>query len=155
MQGRIVIASPACRNGTYPYTYHFNDECPIHKECPMQHSVKILGQWKFAPGIMLGRTLKINGTITHKIKCVGCGDTKAIKQHDANLLQKRGYQIAFTILPTGLEDSICQVKGCGRTDIELHHFAPRSLFPDADNWPCLPLCVRCHKRWHDVTGVAT
>jgi len=150
-----MITPADCRNGTYPFSYHHQDSCPIHPECPLQHSVKVDGVWQFAPGIELGQTHKINGTTSHKIRCIGCGHTNPIKQHDANILQSRGYTIAFTILPTGIDGSVCQVAGCGRTDTELHHFAPRSLFPDADNWPVLPLCVEHHLAWHNTTGVAT
>lgn len=150
-----VITPTACKNGTYRYPFHRNDSCPIHPQCKLEHSVKILGQWKFAPSIALGKTLKVNGTTTWSVRCVGCGQSHAIKQHDANVLQARGYQVAFTILPTGTQDDVCCVKGCGRTDIELHHFAPRSIFPDADNWPVLPLCVACHLHWHNETGLAT
>lgn len=31
-----------------------------------------------------------------------------------------------------------------------HHIAPRALFPDADEWPILPLCDTCHRRWHTI-----
>lgn len=39
--------------------------------------------------------------------------------------------------------------------VELHHWAPISLFDDAWDWPMSELCVDCHRRWHRVTGVAT
>jgi hypothetical protein len=42
----------------------------------------------------------------------------------------------------------CQV--CGTNGAELHHWAPRYLFEDAENWPKSYLCVPCHKRWHNV-----
>ena len=38
--------------------------------------------------------------------------------------------------------------------VELHHWAPRSIFEDADEWPVSDLCGVCHRRWHDATGVA-
>lgn len=48
---------------------------------------------------------------------------------------------------------------CERCDkvgpVELHHWAPVSLFPDAWDWPMSELCPDCHRRWHRVTGVAT
>lgn len=39
-------------------------------------------------------------------------------------------------------------------DLDLHHWAPRSLFQDADDWPVALLCLDCHREWHHVTGVA-
>lgn len=47
---------------------------------------------------------------------------------------------------------------CERCDaygtVELHHWAPVSLFDDAWDWPMSELCPACHRRWHQVTGVA-
>jgi hypothetical protein len=38
---------------------------------------------------------------------------------------------------------------CGSQDgVELHHWAPRHLFEDADKWPVSELCRPCHQRWH-------
>jgi len=38
---------------------------------------------------------------------------------------------------------------CGNPMTELHHFAPRYLFEDADKWPTAYLCKPHHKQWHD------
>jgi hypothetical protein len=38
---------------------------------------------------------------------------------------------------------------CLQKGAELHHWAPRHLFPtDADNWPTSYLCKKCHTEWH-------
>ena len=34
------------------------------------------------------------------------------------------------------------------TAIEYHHWAPRHLFGDADEWPGSLLCRDCHRLWH-------
>lgn len=40
---------------------------------------------------------------------------------------------------------------CGSTNgTEVHHWAPRHLFDDADAWPTSPLCPTCHREWHRV-----
>lgn len=40
---------------------------------------------------------------------------------------------------------------CGATDgVELHHWAPRHLFDDADAWPTGSLCRSCHREWHSI-----
>lgn len=45
---------------------------------------------------------------------------------------------------------------CGTTiDLHLHHWAPSSLFADADDWPRSRLCTACHSLWHARTRTAT
>lgn len=44
---------------------------------------------------------------------------------------------------------------CGSTNgTQLHHWAPQSIFDDADKWPTSYLCISCHEEWHTRTGVA-
>jgi len=54
-------------------------------------------------------------------------------------------------LPT--EPERCPV--CGELALlEEHHVAPRVAFGDeADRWPTVWVCRRCHERWHERTGV--
>lgn len=41
---------------------------------------------------------------------------------------------------------------CGSDqDVQLHHWAPKHLFNDADRWPQDYLCHDCHHMWHKVT----
>jgi len=144
-----VITPADCRNGTYPFPFHHGDSCPIHKECPLEHSIKMLGQWRFAPAITVGVLVKTNGSVAYKIRCIGCGDTKVIKQHEANILMKRGYGIGFVSLPTGIDSNICQVRGCGSTITEKQHWAPQAIFgKEANDWPTSPLCPAHHREWH-------
>lgn len=43
---------------------------------------------------------------------------------------------------------------CGSTGpVEYHHFAPWSLFEDANDWPTAFLCPPCHREWHQRTGL--
>ena len=37
--------------------------------------------------------------------------------------------------------------------VEEHHWAPRHLFADADQWPVDDLCGACHRRWHEVIAM--
>ena len=40
---------------------------------------------------------------------------------------------------------------CGsKSGTEWHHWAPKHLFEDPDNWPGDYLCKPCHKYWHDI-----
>lgn len=45
---------------------------------------------------------------------------------------------------------ICAKCG-GDENVEYHHWAPRHLFDDADQWPGDYLCRVCHTRWHRIT----
>lgn len=50
---------------------------------------------------------------------------------------------------------LCRVDGCAEVGVELHHWAPRSIFgEDADSWPTSELCLKHHREWHDRTKVA-
>ena len=50
-------------------------------------------------------------------------------------------------------DESCCVRDCSRSDTELHHFAPRSVFGiAADDWPVMPLCRDHHRYWHQLMG---
>lgn len=39
---------------------------------------------------------------------------------------------------------------CGERGTELHHWAPRAFFDDADIWPQDWLCRACHTKWHQI-----
>lgn len=45
----------------------------------------------------------------------------------------------------------CCVEGCTEVGTELHHFAPRHLFKNADEWPTGYLCKTHHREWHEKT----
>ena len=47
------------------------------------------------------------------------------------------------------DDDTCSVDGCGGRSIEVHHWAPRSVFGAAcEHWPTDPLCLAHHREWH-------
>ena len=39
---------------------------------------------------------------------------------------------------------------CKRLGTELHHWAPKELFEDAEQWPQSYLCPDCHSLWHST-----
>lgn len=44
---------------------------------------------------------------------------------------------------------------CGSTNgTQLHHWAPRAIFDDADHWPMSYLCPPCHRTWHQAMRAA-
>ena len=47
-----------------------------------------------------------------------------------------------------LVDGVCQ--RCSGSGTEVHHTSPREVFgDDADNWPLIDLCRKCHAEWHE------
>ena len=52
------------------------------------------------------------------------------------------------VVPNALDDQK-ECAHCGKFGpVECHHWAPRHLFADADQWPQSYLCGPCHKLWH-------
>lgn len=45
----------------------------------------------------------------------------------------------------------CAVRNCENKGVEYHHFAPRHLFDNADDWPTGYLCYPHHLEWHRKT----
>jgi hypothetical protein len=65
----------------------------------------------------------------------------------------------FHLLPL-LEDMTpdapaCEYIGCQNKGSEYHHYAPRHLFEDADNWGTGYLCKYHHALWHKVTATGS
>lgn len=142
------------KNHGFIFNQHPGVRCRIHPHCILEHADynPKLKTWIFPPDntFELGGVIKTNGSIAFKVRCVGCGKTSGeIKKADFLYLVERGTPYTWTRDTYAHADShICQVKSCGRTDIEWHHFAPRNTFPDADEWPYLPLCREHHRLWH-------
>lgn len=88
-----------------------------------------------------------NGYEHPRLRCRRCYSTLgAPKLRDINPANADG------LIATPITESCAR---CGRKDaIEIHHWAPRHLFPDAENWPTSPLCPTCHRTWHVTTGTA-
>lgn len=127
--------------------------CKKHPHCLFDHAeMQADKTWKFPDGntFELGAVVKGNGMLAFKVRCVGCGKTSGeLKKADFLALVERGVLYTWTRDAYAHADThVCQVRGCGRKDTELHHFAPRNMFPDADNWPVLPLCRDHHRMWH-------
>jgi hypothetical protein len=138
----------------WAFNPHPGVKCRKHPVCPFGHPTwnSTLKQWIFpeARTFELGGTIKANGIIAFRVRCVGCGNTSGeIKKKDFIALVERGVNYTWTRDNYAHADAgVCQVRGCGRLDVEMHHFAPQNMFPDADNWPYLPLCKTHHRLWH-------
>lgn len=86
-----------------------------------------------------------NGARQVKEMCVVCRRrTAALPHGDIDL-------DSLPVLADNRKATACA--HCGSPDdIELHHFAPKHLFDDADRWPTAYLCRPCHQEWHRVTS---
>lgn len=75
--------------------------------------------------------------------------------------QRLGQWISKESIPADILDNLpvfetyldhkntCEV--CGKNGVELHHWAPKELFPDNfENWPKSNLCPDCHQKWHNA-----
>lgn len=81
-----------------------------------------------------------NGTRLASLRCVACG------------LQMANKGARDEILPVWCAAVVgAPCERCGGTaGTELHHWAPRHLFEDADDWPMSYLCPPCHREWHKI-----
>lgn len=85
-------------------------------------------------------------------------------------LEKTGRNVAHAVVERAgvdLEDIpltadnaqqvLCEVRGCTNVGVEVHHWAPTSIWGerDANNWPTGLLCKSHHEVWHTKTGIAT
>lgn len=96
------------------------------------------------PGLIRGYMLKGNGQACPQALCPSCGHRGDISRHDLA-------PVLDVVLRDNTErnwnsDKTCE--HCGSRGCELHHFAPRAIFNDADSWPTAWLCTECHRLWH-------
>lgn len=60
------------------------------------------------------------------------------------------YQVDPDVLPVYGNVTVLYCTRCGGAGAEYHHWAPKEVFDDADNWPGAYLCVKCHHKWHEA-----
>lgn len=118
--------------------------------CPQEHSRALgNGNWYIDAHAELGTYIKCNGSITYAVRCHYCGsESSSINKAIVNGLISRGRAILWERNEIG--DVACVVRNCTEPGYEYHHFAPCNTFPDADDWPHLPLCRPHHQYWHQM-----
>lgn len=124
--------------------------------CSLEHSRKVYdathprGCWIRGDDEAFGIVFASNGQPHIKARCRHCNQTSSALPAAAI----RAWGLTVTDLTwqqvnNPIEHEPCCVLGCGATPTEYHHFAPRNTFGvEADNWPCLPLCLPHHVEWH-------
>jgi len=116
-----------------------------------EHSVpRGNGGWYIAPDSKLGIHVLCNGAITFAVRCGFCGQqSSSINKAVVGKLCSVGHEVTW-IRDDRDADVQCVVRKCTERGYEYHHFAPRNTFPDADDWPCEPLCHKHHEYWHQM-----
>jgi hypothetical protein len=99
--------------------------------------------------IIIGYMRVNDGALHPGTRCLRCGlgDFPPIpKGGDLWEVCVRDYQAMFASDPCAR---------CGSTaGAQLHHWAPRAIFDDADLWPMSYLCPPCHRIWHTAMRAA-
>jgi hypothetical protein len=91
----------------------------------------------------LTKRIKRNGTMSYRVSCLACG---TLGRHATKSEVDQFPHVTEWDRTAG----IC--RRCRRPGVDLHHWAPRSKFADADLWGTVPLCPVCHRKWHSVMG---
>lgn len=93
----------------------------------------------------IGQWAMRSGAIVYPMFCKTCG-WRTTRYLSKKLVNKLGVDVVFD----NTEDwETCVV--CGAMGTEEHHFAPTHLFGiESNDWPVMPLCRPCHKRWHEL-----
>ena len=98
----------------------------------------------------LYRQINSSGAKVIVERCPICRRAPNIKQA---FISKKG--LDWDALPLFEDYSLhaepCAVRGCLNKGTEYHHFSPRHLFDDADDWPTAYLCKVHHTMWHKIT----
>lgn len=102
--------------------------------------------------LIRGYMLKSNGEASPQALCLNCGHRGDISRHDMR-----------PILDVVLHDNTREDRWnanqecshCHQPGAELHHWAPRAIFNDADSWPKSWLCPDCHRLWHQTMRKAS
>lgn len=117
-----------------------------HRFCPYAHTGAPDRVWVRGDETRVEVVAKRNGVIDVKLRCDNCGRLTGTLPRDVvwEWLNPFGPMI---LRASDLSEP-CVVAGCESRSIEWHHFAPRNTFPDADDWPVLPLCRPHHVQWH-------
>lgn len=100
-----------------------------------------------------------NGHTYERVRIVGGnGDSFVFERCDRCFIRRDGptwishQGLDLDLIPV-IEDRRFEVppcRRCGARGTELHHWAPRALFEDADIWPQDWLCRPCHTEWHQT-----
>lgn len=113
--------------------------------CDQRHAA----QWLDILPADLGLTIAGNGAYQVRPWCRDC-DRWATGSVPLTTLHAKGFVATDLRVVADYRGQLgrCSYRGCEREAVEDHHFAPQSIFPDADEWPRALLCTDHHNEWH-------
>ena len=121
-------------------------------ECNLRHCWKVDGvAWERGELDVYGTVVARNGRVDYKARCGQCGNKSgAIPYVVWQEWAAAGAEITWA--ETRESNLVCAVADCDSTLVEIHHFAPTSLFGHevGNKWPTAPLCPDHHRYWHRV-----
>lgn len=122
----LCTQCPAPRRGLYAWT------CPACQAACTHH-------------IVIGYQRYGDGSIHPCSRCLDCGlgGLTPIAKGD------RVWSVCVRDLLAAFASEPCARCG-GTAGTQLHHWAPRAIFEDADLWPMAYLCPPCHRTWHQA-----
>ena len=141
--------------GWYKERLHENKEDFMQKIKNGQYNAQT---WFTCPSCrsmaQMGKVIAGNATVHVKIVCGYCGlnyGNQLYKQPSIKLEDVKDFDNLKVIRDDIDQSKKCQYKDCNNSGYEIHHWAPRHLFDDADCWPQAPLCREHHTEWHRKT----
>jgi hypothetical protein len=109
-------------------------------DCPVHHG-----------DVELGKTIMGSGAYHIKAICAVCGrNVKGTGQWVSHKVVPPEVTESLVILDNFVTQMpVCEV--CGAPGVELHHWAPKELFPETyERWPKSYLCKKHHDEWHQA-----
>jgi len=98
---------------------------------------------------ILYKQINASGAVVVVERCPDCGRNPN-KGHPF-LPKAEGWESLPLFEDYSIGAEPCAVRGCTNIGTEYHHFSPRHIFEDADDWPTGYLCKEHHKEWHKRT----
>lgn len=97
--------------------------------------------------VYYGIVIVSSGAKAVRARCLSCGNPPT--RNDPSYAQKNFKIDELPIISTDNFDKSYPCVVCGKLGTEWHHFAPRHLFDNADDWPAASLCLEHHHEWHN------
>lgn len=95
--------------------------------------------------IIIGYRRAGDGTLHPASRCLRCG------LGDFPPIPKGGRLWTVCVRDTLAQFTADPCARCGSNGgTQLHHWAPRAIFDDAEQWPMSYLCPPCHRTWHQA-----
>ena len=109
----------------------------------------ICDQCKDHQPALLMRTVSASGVSMPFWFCLTCQRPATKPTRWLSHALVRAYGADPSLLPIFSSNPAVRCIHCGALGSQYHHWAPKEIFQDAEEWPGGYLCQRCHREWHD------